>query len=101
MRNSILCMLAGGSAHLLLGYDQNPETGPQVAHCYLHCISCIHAEYILSHAQSCAKYIIEIGKLVNPNTINFFMIHSTILHHSCIMTHYQYTGDCSTNSNWS
>ena len=59
-----------------------------MAHCYLHAISCIHVESILSHAQPYAKYVKKLGKLIYPNTINSIAIHSTILHHSCIMTQY-------------
>ena len=50
-------MLAGGSAHLLLGYDLNSDTNTSAAHCYLYSISCIHVENIQSHAQTYTKYI--------------------------------------------
>lgn len=86
-------MLAGGSAHHLLGDDQNSDTNTQAAHCNLYSISCIHVEKLLSHAETYAKYINKLGKLVNPNSLNSITIHSTIQHHSCTMRHYNKVED--------
>ena len=54
-------MLAGGSAHLLLGDDLNSGIDTCAAHCYLYSISCIHVENIQSHAQTYTKYINHVG----------------------------------------
>lgn len=51
------------SAHLLFDDDQSSDTNTQVAHTFLHSISSIQGENMLSHAQTYAKCNNKLHKL--------------------------------------
>ena len=78
--------MAGCSAHLVFGNVQSSHTFTQEAHYYLHSISCICLENILSHAQTYAKYSNKLGKFVNPYIINSIAINSNLTY-SLVIAH--------------